>query len=136
MEYFVCQFKFYILESWNNAKLQKDQKLQHFHIYQSSCLGSEGKKYWISYFVQKKGDLSVCKKTSAFIQSTKDVFIHLIPPKCIVSDHKSHLVQLVIMKNVNVLLLRIIKELKRICSQHKKFEVRVESKFWIHLAKP
>lgn len=79
--------------------------------------------------MQKNEDLSVCKKTSAFIQSSEDGFIHLIPPKCVVSDHKSHLVQLVVMKNVSTRLLRVIKELKRICRQHKKFEVKVESKF-------
>lgn len=48
-------------------------------------------------------------------------------------DHKSHLVQLVIMKNVSMELLRVIKIFKttarRICSKHKKFEVKVESRF-------
>lgn len=56
--------------------------------------------------------------------------IHLITPQCFVSDHKSHLVQLVIMKNVSMQLLRVMKIFKtadrRIFSKHMKFEVKVE----------
>lgn len=61
---------------------------------------------------------------------SEDGSIHLIPPDCFVSDHKSHLVQLVIMKNVRMQLLRVIKifitTARRTCSKQKKFEVRVE----------
>lgn len=59
------------------------------------------------FCAQKKKDLSVCRKTSAVIDS-EDGSIHLFPPECFICDHKSHLVQLVIMKTASMQLLRII----------------------------
>lgn len=70
------------------------------------------------------------------IIDSEDGFIHLIPPKCFVSDHRSHLVQLVIMKTVSTQLLEILKtSARRICSKHKKFEVKVKKCFCIQVTK-
>lgn len=87
-------------EIWHNAKFKNEQKSLLLHQQRRW-------KHWITYSVHKKQDLSVCGKTWAVIDS-EDGSIHLFPPECFICDHKSHLVQLVIMKTASMQLLRII----------------------------